>query len=1023
MSYVDILNQQIEEYLEHTGTPQPYDYAPIGSGRYRKGSGENPLQHPHDFLDEVEKKRAQGFTWIDPKDGKLYSGDAAIYKSKGMTSTEFRTEIGLVKAERRMAMIKKARTMHDHDGLGNSEIARRLSSDDDPINESTVREWLKADAEVKARAAWATADMLKEAVDKSTNGMVDVGNGVERELGISKEKLNQALYILKRDGYEVYGGRFDQVTNPGQMTTQKVLCTPGHEKKDIYNLSEVDTIMDYTSRDGGNTYGKRFYYPEAIDSSRVKILYREEGGTTKDGMVELRPGCPDLDLGGSMYAQVRILVDCPDGQKRYIKGMALYNNNLPDGVDILVNSNKAMSKGWDALKPIKDDPENPFGAAIKDAREGGQYFYTDPKTGEQKLGLINKRSDEGDWSDWKNAVPSQFLSKQSEDLAARQLNLAKAEKQAEFDSIMDIQHPTIRKYYLDKFAESADAAAVSLQGAALPGQRYHAIFSNPTLKEDEIYAPGYKDGTMLACVRYPHQGIFEIPILKVNNKNQVGIESLGKTPVDAVMIHPNVANQLSGADFDGDTVMCIPCGKGTGIDIRNRAPLPGLVGYEPKDLYGPVKEVKDANGKLHCYDKYGTEYPIMRNTQTEMGVITNLVTDMTFQGATDDELTRAVRYAQTVIDAEKHHLNYKQVFVDERIAELHEKYQGRAQGGAATIISRAKGQQTIDKTQGTPKVNVKGTEWYKEEEYNQYSKKMEAKPEGSLIFKPADDLTYPRQRFNKETMQRTYTDINGNKIIVNVKDEGEVKRFKPHMEINKDTGEQEWFNEDHTVQYKTDRRHQKTTKMAAVDDANLLMRADPTEMEKIYATYANDMKAMARQARLESYNTGKVAYSKQAHDAYINEVKSLDAKLNTALLNTGRERAANRSAAAQVQDYKNTHKDASNGDIKKQGQRALSKYRDEYGSISRKDRNIVVTDPEWKAIMAGAISTSKLEKLLANCDPDTLRAKAMPQPSKTLSAGQEARVKAMAASGYTLQEIADAVGKSPTTVSRLLKGE
>ena len=69
-------------------------------------------------------------------------------------------------------------------------------------------------------------------------------------------------------------------------------------------------------------------------------------------------------------------------------------------------------------------------------------------------------------------------------------------------------------------------------------------------------------------------------------------------------------------------------------------------------------------------------------------------------------------------------------------------------------------------------------------------------------------------------------------------------------------------------------------------------------------------------------------------------------------------------------------------DVKKASQQALTRYREEVGSVSRRDRNIVITDNEWKAIQAGAISENILNKILNNCDPDSLRQKAMPKESK-----------------------------------------
>ena len=143
-------------------------------------------------------------------------------------------------------------------------------------------------------------------------------------------------------------------------------------------------------------------------------------------------------------------------------------------------------------------------------------------------------------------------------MAEKQLKLAKANKAAEYDEIMSLTNPTIKKYYLEKFASNCDKAAVDLKAASLPGQKYHVIIPNNTLKDNEIYAPGYESGTKLALIRYPHGGTFEIPICTVNNKNQLGKKLIGTTSMDAVCINSKIASQLSGADFDGDTVMCIP---------------------------------------------------------------------------------------------------------------------------------------------------------------------------------------------------------------------------------------------------------------------------------------------------------------------------------------------------------------------------------------------------------------------------------------------------------------------------------
>ena len=951
-SYIGSASMTDEEYLEHYGVKRR-------SGRYPWGSGDEPYQHSRDFIGRVEEMRKSGFTYTDD-DGKTWTGDNAIAKSLGYSSGDFRTVYAIAKDERRADQVATAKRLKEKEGMNTSEIGRKMG-----IPESTVRSLLNTNSESRMKQARETAEFLKKHVDEK--GMIDVGTGVERELNISREKLDQALFMLQAEGgYEVYSGRFAQVTNKGQMTTQKVLCKPGTEHKEIYDFDKVKTINDYISRDGGDTFEKKFHYPESMDSKRLMIRYREDGGIDKDGVVELRPGVADLSLGESRYSQVRIMVD----GKKYIKGMAVYGDpkDFPDGVDVIFNTNKSKSVSkLDVLKDIKSDPDNPFGSLIKDADQGGQYWYTDSK-GNKKLGLINKRSDEGDWTEWKDALPSQFLSKQSKVMAEKQLGIAKADKQAEFAEIMALQNPTIKKYYLNKFAQSCDSAAVHMQAAALPGQKYHVILPVTTMSEKEVYAPGYKDGTKLALIRYPHGGTFEIPICTVNNKNKEAIKMIGKTSIDAIGINSKVAERLSGADFDGDTVMCIPTHDRAGkVKIVSTDPLKDLEGFDNKLEYGGEKKI-DSDGKEHYY-RNGREYQIMKKTDTEMGKISNLITDMTLLGADDKELARAVKHSMVVIDAEKHKLDYKASERDNNIAELKKKYQGKTTGGASTIISKAKGEYDVPKRQGTPKINIPGKEWYDP-----------TRPDGSLIYKKADDADYTITKINKRT---------GEAIT------------------------------------ETRTRMQKSTKMAETDDANTLVSKYKHPMELIYADYANSMKDMANKARIELSNTGKIAYNRDAKKKYESEVKRLKDKLYKAELNVTRERAANRMAAAAVEakkkEAKESGKEIKNKDMQKAGQQALTRYRQEVGSVSRKDRNILIDDDEWKAIQAGAVSESVLKRILNNSDPDSLRQRAMPKTSKSVSQATANRIKAMSSS-YTIQQIADKLGLSTSTVSKYLKG-
>ena len=949
LSYYGVADRVESDTIEHYGMPRR-------SGRYPYGSGEDPYQHARDFLGRVDELRKQGFTYID-ETGKKWTGDTAIAKSMGLSTNNFRTELGIASEEKKMYDIATAKSLRD-DRLSTSEIGRRMG-----VPESTVRGWFKAEETSKFEKSKEIAETIRKRVDEV--GMVDVGAGIEKELRISKEQLDKSLYLLQREGYPVYSGRVEQVTNRGQWTTQKVICPPGTEHKEIYNLENVHTLKDYISRDGGMTLEKKFNYPSSMDSSRLKIRYAEDGGELKDGIVELRPGKADLSLGESRYSQVRIMVD----DKKYIKGMAIYGDpkDFPDGVDVIFNTNKSKSVAkLDVLKDIKNDPDNPFGSLIKDADQGGQYWYdadtgkrvsaNDPTVKNKKLGLINKRADEGDWTEWKDKLPSQFLSKQPIQLAKKQLGIAIADKEEEFDAVKSLTNPTVKKHYLQKFADECDSAAVHLQAAALPGQKYHVIIPINSLKDNEIYAPNYKDGTKLALVRYPHGGTFEIPIVTVNNKNGDARKIIGTDSIDAVGITKKVADRLSGADFDGDTVMCIPThDRGGKVKIASKEPLEGLKGFDPKASYQYDKHTVDEDGVDHYY-RAGREFRVMKNTGTQMGIISNLITDMTLSGdATDDELAAAVRHSMVVIDAEKHKLDYKQSEIDNNIPALHKKYQGRSTGGASTIISKASGEYDDIKRQGNPIIDP---------------------VTGKVSYKVADDAYYEVTKTNPKT--------------------GEVTTVTRH-------------------------KTRKTTKMAATDDANTLVSEARHPMELLYADYANKMKAMANEARLEMLATPKLEKSKSAETTYKKEVASLMSKLNQAELNKGREREAQRRANVAVQYKKASNPDMKKEDEKKARQQSLTRARQEVGSVSRRDRNINITDKEWEAIQAGAISEAKLKRILNNADPDSLREKATPKNSKSVSSGTINRIKAMSAS-YTIGEIADKLNMSPSTVSKYLKG-
>lgn len=917
----------MDNELMHYGIPRR-------SGRYPWGSGKESYQRTGDFIARIEELKSKGLT------------EKEVAQAFGLTTTQLRAQASLAKAERRATDVARAKALREK-GLSLNQIAAEMGFK----NDSSVRSLLNERSAQKMDEAVNVAKLLKKHIDEK--GMIDVGAGIERELGVSKEKMTQALYMLELEGYPTYSGGVDQVTNAGKRTTIKVIGPPGTEHKDIYDYSRVHTIKDYNTLTGeADVYS--FKYPASVDLKRIHIRYAEDGGVTKDGTIEIRRGVPDLDLGNSHYSQVRILA----GDKSYLKGMAVYkdDDNFPPGTDIVFNTNKKRGTPPEKVfKDIKDDPENPFGSKIK---ADGQSYYID-KDGKRKLSAINKRADEGDWNDWADGLPSQFLSKQSLPLIKKQLGLSKADKLAELDEIMSVTNPTIKKHLLASYADDADAAAVHLKAAALPRQKYQVILPIDSLKDTEVYAPNFKDGEQVALVRFPHGGRFEIPLLTVNNKNKDAIEMIGKNPKDAVCINSKVAERLSGADFDGDTVLVIP--NNSKNRIKSAPELEGLKGFDNKAEY-PARE--------------GMKVMPKASIGREMGVISNLITDMTLKGATNEEMTRAVKHSMVVIDAYKHKLDYKKSEADNGIAALKKRYQTTIDedgnvhtGGASTLLSKAKGSERVAKRIGTPKINEKGKPWYDPDE-----------AEGALL--------YNRVPNKKGTPDYDPTQPEGKYIV-----------RKPETYIDKHGKEQI--------------RTETSTKMMEARDARKLSSGTP--QEELYADYANSLKAMANTARKAITTAGKQEYSAEANKKYAHEVATLKSKLNIALLNAPKERQAQLLANSIVKEKKASNPDMEPEQLKKIKQDALTRARAKFGA---KRESIVIDDNEWTAIQAGAISENVLNKIIQNADVDSLRSKATPRDNKVLTDVKLNRLKAMKASGYTNAEIAEALNIAASTVAK-----
>jgi len=669
-----------DDELVHYGMPRR-------SGRYPWGSGNNPEQRGKSFLGYVDELKAKGLS------------EKEIAEGLGMSTTELRTRKTIANAERRLADQQMAQRLKAK-GLSNVAIGERMGK-----NESSIRALLDPQLQVNANIVSETANMLKKQV--GDKGMIDIGGGVESNLGISRTKLNVAASLLEDEGYGVHKVKVEQL-GTGKFTTIKVLTPPGMTYAEIYkNIDNIKTITEY-SEDGGRSF-LGLEPIRSVDGKRVLIRYGDEGGEDKDGVVELRRGVDDISLGEARYAQVRIGVD----GTHYLKGMAIYTDTLPKGIDLIYNTNKPKgTPPEDVFKKMTDDPDNPFGSVVRQQHHITEEGKTHPKAKQmlemkqagvdykdiaERLGVpesqvrksiavkaLNIVNEEGDWTTWSKSISSQVLSKQSPALAKKQLDLDRNLKLEEFNEISALTNPVVKKALLNAYANSLDSAVVDLKAAALPRQANKVLLPITSLKENEIYAPSFKNGETVALIRHPHGGTFEIPELRVNNKNREA-NSLIHDALDAVGIHPSVTKKLSGADFDGDTVLVIPNKR---KDIKSSPALKEIENFDPKS-----------------YHVDGLPPMSNRSKQTQMGNVSNLITDMTIKGASVGEIARAVKHSMVVIDAQKHGLDYKQSAIDNGIAELKAKYQGGKNSGASTLISKASSEIRVNERKDNYKID------------------------------------------------------------------------------------------------------------------------------------------------------------------------------------------------------------------------------------------------------------------------------------------------------------------------------
>jgi len=950
-------------YLRHYGTPRH-------SGRYPWGSGKDPQRSPS-FSTQVAELKKKGKT------------EPEIAQLLGLkNSTELRARIHIESESKYGAQAAMAARLRAK-GYSDVAISKRMN-----ISPNTVKNILLPETQERHRINEATKNMLQSQAD--AKGMIDVGNASNLQLGVARTKMDVSIAeLVMSKGYVVTEIQTPQLGTPNK-TTVRVLMSPESMKKAreqytikdpekwkdlpqdvkdakiayLYaskNSGDIRMITDWSS-DGGETY-KSLQPPVSISSKRIKVRFDDDepSGSAMDGVIQLRRGVEDLSLpAGAHYGQVRIAVD----GTHYMKGMAIYSDDMPDGVDIIYNSTKKSSAGkLGAMKPMNTVLDTEDGASIYLDADGKQKInefgasirqmtYTDKKGKEQQsainiVGFAGNQDSgiEGSWNTWSKTLSSQFLSKQSPALAKQQLNLAYLDSKDTFDQYMRITQPAVKQRLLDSFADECDSNAVHLKAAALPRQTSNVIIPIVSLKDNECYSANYRDGEQLALIRYPHAGVFEIPIVTNNTKNKEGKSVLGTKAIDAIGITPRTAEQLSGADFDGDTVIAIPYDSRL---IKSSSALKALEGFNPKTAYPAYDGMPKMSGATK---------------QQEMGRVSNLITDMTVKGAPLDEIARAVKHSMVVIDAEKHNLNYKLSYNDNGIAELKSKYQGGTISkprGASTLISRASSEERVDKRKALTKDQA-------------------------------------------EASGRTLVRKGAYSVDVNT---GE-KVFMP-------TGEGYYKNGKFVP------KQIKSTKMYEATDARKLMSKNAEDIEIIYANYANSMKSLGDLARKESAAIKMTPQSKTAKEVYKNEIATLNAKLQIALANAPLERQVHLVGNKQIEMRKAANPDMEPKQIKKLKGQVLNEMRERIGANKQR---VQITPKEWEAIESGAISNSLLSKILNNTNLDVVQTYATPRAKTMMSESKIARAKIYQQQGRTLAQISDMLGVSVSTLSNALKGE
>lgn len=920
----------------------------------------------------------KNYKFIEDRDEMKKRGlsDNEIAKQMGLSTTVYRSKVTIAKEELKQYNMQRISKLQS-EGMIIDDIAKTIGT-----TGQTVRNYLdeiknpNKSARAQRVQTEAVAQTLEDAVKRSK--YIDVGKGVEIQMGISKEKLKSGLNALVESGeYEVHNLRIAQVTDKNNSTPVKVLTKKGVERSEIYkNMDKVRPVEEFAINGDARMF-QQMERPKSIGWDRVHIRYAipegqkghatNDDGAMMDGVMFLRPGVKDLNLGKASYAQVRIAV----GDTHYLKGMALYGTEemfkgIPKGTDIIFNTNKTANKTpQEVLKELKKNPEggapidgpNPFGATVKRQNtlvdsKGNPVYKPGVKDrfGNKvpQIGSVNIINEEGDWGSWSKALSAQFLSKQPTTVVHERLKATMKQVQDEYESIQKVTNPVIKKQLMESFVSDLESKQVHMKAAAPKGFQGHVILPVPDIKENEVYAPNYNNGEKVVLIRYPHGGRFEIPELTVNN-NSVARKMISKDSPDAIGIHPKVASKMSGADFDGDTAYVIPNNKGK---------------FKSRDS---LKELKNFDPNMYA-DKPGTFTPITkRYQQTLMGIVSNLITDMTLQGAPSNEIARAVKHSMVVIDAEKHKLNYKRSAEENGIDALMKRYM--------THVDKVK--------------------YGDLERYNPKTRRVDKVIDPDKLKK---DLTPGKEYSSASTI------ISRHKQSV-ITDGYQVE--VPDPKSKSGGTKMVWRNK------------KETYLVNMVKDANVFLGPNATKTEHHYADYINELKAFKNKVDSEMSGIKMPARDPKAAKIYAEEVLSMKDKVNQVKINRIKERQAQRMAevSSKAEIARRSEDEVLKKDeISRIKQQALNKARSMVGA---ERTPVTITDDEWDAVQSNAVSGTLLKELVSFMDDSQLKSLATPRANKQMTDARKSKAKALLANGYTIAQVAEALGVSSSTIGKI----